>query len=336
MSRFVSLFSAVFIFSVSTVEAQTIIKLDPKLDAIVDANTNLEILLEGDGQFEGPTWMHGPGQGYLIFCDMPGNRIVKWEPSGKYSVVADRIFTGADSSAAFTIARGSQKLFLIGPASTTLDREGRIVFAGLGAGTLERIEADGKRTMLVASFEGHHLNAADDLVIKRDGAIYLTDILRGLYVSDQKPPEGVPHTGVYLFKDGNLTLLDGKLRGPNGIALTPDEKYLYVDDFFAKTVLRYEVKADDTVTNGQIFIDMNSDPAPGGPDGMKVDIMGNVYVTGPGGLWIISPDGVHLGTIKTPKPLTNLTFGDADGKTLYLTSSTALMRIRTKMEGVRP
>ena len=123
---------------------------------------------------------------------------------------------------------------------------------------------------------------------------------------------------------------------PNGLAFAPGEKYFYVNDSFKKTIMRFEVQPDDTIANGQVFIDMTPDKAPGAPDGMKVDRKGNVYCTGPGGFWIMSPEGKHLGTVKTPELPANLAFGDADGKTLYLTARTGLYRIHLKIPGIRP
>jgi gluconolactonase len=205
----------------------------------------------------------------------------------------------------------------------------------MGSGQIVRREADGKLTVLADKYEGHHLNAPNDLVIKSDGAIYFTDIRKDTVTKDQNPPEGVPHTGVYRLKDGKLTLLDGELEAPNGIAFSPDEKTLYVNDIRAKKVVSYEVKPDGTVANRKVFIDMNSDSRPGLPDGMKIDVQGNVWDSGPGGIWIVSPQGKHLGTILTPERLSNLAWGD-DGKTLYTTGGTMVTRIRVKVAGLRP
>jgi gluconolactonase len=137
-----------------------------------------------------------------------------------------------------------------------------------------------------------------------------------------------------LIKDGTVKLLLDNYRTPNGLAFSPDEKYLYVNDSQRSLIMRYDVQPDDTITNGRVFIDMSSDKTPGNPDGMKVDARGNVYCTGPGGVWIISPEGKHLGTIVLPELRgTNMTFGDADGKTLYITDRMSLGRIRLKVAG---
>jgi gluconolactonase len=199
-----------------------------------------------------------------------------------------------------------------------------------------RREKDGKLTLLADKFGGYHLNAPNDLVIKSNGDIYFTDIRALTKSSDFTPPDGVAHTGVYRIKDGMLDLLVRNLDAPNGIAFSPDEKVLYVNDIRAKKVMRYDVKADGTVENGKVFIDMNSDSRPGLPDGMKVDVKGNVWDSGPGGIWIVSPEGKHLGTILMPERLSNLAWGDADGMTLYTTGGTMVTRIRVKVAGLRP
>jgi gluconolactonase len=140
---------------------------------------------------------------------------------------------------------------------------------------------------------------------------------------------------VFLLKDGKLqALVQDPDAFPNGIAFSPDERYLYVNG--ARKIMRYEVKADDTIANGQLLVDMTADPAPGGTDGMKVDQKGNIYCTGAGGVWIISPAGKHLGTIRLPEQPANLAFGDADSRSIYFTARQSLYRIRVKIPGIRP
>ena len=187
--------------------------------------------------------------------------------------------------------------------------------------------------MLASQYDGKRLNSPNDLVYKSDGSLYFTDPPFGLRYPDKKD---LAFNGVYLLKSGKLQVLTRDLPGPNGLALSPDEKHFYVNDSLKKIIMRFDVQPDDTIANGQVFIDMNSDKARGGLDGMKVDDKGNVYCTGPGGLWIISSDGKHLGTVLTPENLTNLAFGDSDGKTLYMTGHIGLSRIRLKIPGVRP
>ena len=163
-----------------------------------------------------------------------------------------------------------------------------------------------------------------------------TDIRANTKSTDFTPAEGVPHTGVYRIKDGKLTLLVKDLDAPNGIAFSPDEKALYVNDIRAKKLWRYDVTTDGGTANGRVLVDMNSDPRPGNPDGMKIDVKGNIWDGGPGGIWVISPEGKHLGTVQIPERISNLAWGDDDGKTLYTTSGTMVTRIRVNVAGVRP
>jgi gluconolactonase len=166
---------------------------------------------------------------------------------------------------------------------------------------------------------------------------HFSDPAAGLRNGNDDPKKELPYTGLFLLKDGKLQLLTKDLR-PNGLAFSPDEKYIYLVDTSGgkKTLQRYEVKSDDTIANGQLFVDMTPDKAPGNPDGIKVDQKGNVYSTGPGGVWIMAPDGKHIGTLLTTELPANLAFGDADSKTLYLTARTGLYRIRLKIPGILP
>jgi gluconolactonase len=173
-------------------------------------------------------------------------------------------------------------------------------------------------------------------VFKSDGSLYFTDPTAGLRLQDKDPKRELPFNGVYRLAKGKVTLLSKDFARPNGIAFSPDEKYLYVNDTSKKIIMRFAVQRDGSVKDGQIISDMNSDTVPGAPDGMKVDQKGNIYCTGPGGFWIMSPEGKHLATVKTKELPANLGWGDADGKALYLTARTGLYRIHLNIPGVRP
>ena len=317
--------------------ASIVERLDPALDALVAPDTKIEKIHEDDQFFEGPVWHHGAEGNFLTFSDLISNRIDKWDPATKQvtTYIAD-VWKGKDNSNAISQQRNGKTYVQVGPNGETLDKQGRLVFTAMGSGQIVRREMDGKLTVLAFRFGGYHLNAPNDLVIKSNGDIYFTDIRALTKSTDFNPTEGVPHTGVYRIKDGKLDMLVRDLDAPNGIAFSPDEKVLYVNDIRAKKVMRYDVKADGTLEKGRVFIDMNSDSRPGLPDGMKVDVKGNVWDSGPGGIWIISPEGKHLGTILTPERLSNLAWGDADGMTLYTTGGTMVTRIRAKVAGVRP
>jgi gluconolactonase len=338
MKAFVISLLAATAMGIGAAQAQnTVERLDPALDALVAPDTRIEKIHEDDQFFEGPVWHHGSAGSFLTFSDLISNRVDKWDPKTKQvSTYIPDVWKGKDNSNAIAQERNGKKYVQVGPNGQTLDKQGRLVFTAMGSGQIVRREADGKLTILADKYEGHHLNAPNDLVIKSDGTIYFTDIRAATKTTDQNPPEGVPHTGVYRIKDGKLELLVGTLEAPNGIAFSPDEKILYVNDIRSKKVMRYDVAADGSIANGRVFIDMNSDPRPGNPDGMKIDVQGNVWDSGPGGIWIVSPEGKHLGTILTPERLSNLAWGDDDGKTIYTTGGTMVTRIRVKVAGLRP
>ncbi len=318
------------------VPAPVVQRLDPAFDALVPADTKVEIIYQGDAFFEGPVW-HRVGAGFLTFSDLIANRIVKWDPATKQTstLVAD-VWKGKDNSSAIRFERDGKTYVQVGPNGETLDKEGRLVFTAMGSGRIMRREADGTITILADKYQGHHFNAPNDLVYKSDGALYFTDIRACLVTADETPRDGVPHTGVYRLKDGQLTLLVSNLDAPNGIAFSPDEKVLYVNDIRQRKLMRYDVQSDGTLLGGRVLVDMIADPRVGNPDGMKVDTRGNIWDGGPGGIWVISPEGKHLGTILMPERISNLAWGDADGMTLYTTGPTLVTRIRVSVSGMRP
>jgi len=338
--RLPMMLSIAFLCSVAIAQAQDwsfVARLNRALDDIVAPDAKVEKVAESFGFLEGPVWVRKGG--YLLFSDIPANVIYKFTPSdGKVSVFLPYSgFTGTDSSTAgMQLNNGKGTVTLLGSNAVTMDPQGRVVYCAHGDRQVVRLESDGKRTVLASQYEGKRLNSPNDLVFKSDGALYFTDPPAGLRDGDKDPKKELPFNGVYLLKDGQLRLLYKDMALPNGIAFTPDEKYLYVNDSVKKTILRFEVKPDDTLGEPQLVIDMTSDKAPGGPDGMKVDQNGNIYCTGPGGFWIISPDGKHLGTVLTTELPANLAFGEADGKTLYLTARTGLYRIHLKIAGIQP
>jgi gluconolactonase len=336
----------------ATVAAQSptngIVRFDAALDAVVPASAKAE-LLKGDyfGAIEGPVWVDDSGGGYLLFSDMAANVIYKWTPAGQLSVYLEKSgYTGSDvNNVGGQYSNGRLQLLLIGSNGLTIDREGRLIVAAMTDRALARIEANGARTTLADKYDGKRLNSPNDLVVKSDGAIYFTETTSGMRGRDESPARELPFHGVYLIKDpstalgasGALRLLDKDPQGaaPNGIAFSPDEKILYVNG--GTKITAYDVAADDTIANPRVLIDMGGDrTTPGNTDGMKVDRSGNIYCSGPGGIWIVSPQGKHLGTIVTPERVANLAFGDTDSKRLYMVGGRSLWRIRVNIAGIRP
>jgi gluconolactonase len=306
-----------------------IVRADPGIDAIVGANPKIFKLAEGFQFTEGPVWVRD-GK-YLLFSDPNHNTIYKYTSDGVLSVFLDQSgYDGAD------IAEYTQP----GSNGLTFDRQGRLTINQHGNRRVVRMEKNGSLTVLADHDNGQRLNSPNDLVYKSDGALYFTDPPFGLPKFFDDPRKQLPYSGVYrVSPDGKKTqLLTAELKGPNGLAFSPDETYFYVGDWDPekKVVMRYEVNVDGTLSNGKVFFDMTSAKGEDAIDGIKVDQKGNLYVSGPGGLWIISPEGKHLGTIIAPMHPHNMAWGDDDGKTLYLCARSGLYRIRLNVAGIRP
>ena len=323
------------LLSAQTPGKSSILKLDPALDAIVSSNAKVDILKDDYfGIAEGPVWIKNGQSGYLLFSDIGSNNIYKWTPDGKLSVFLEKTgWTGTDTSTLQGLISGfNGRIYTVafGSNGIALDPQGRLVWCAQGDRAIIRHEKDGKRTVLADRYQGKRLNRPNDLVVKSDGSIYFTDP----YAAN-RPGTELDFGGVFLIKDGNVQVVEREY-GPNGIVFSPDEKYLYVNG--AQKIYRYDAMPDGKLANRRLLVDMSTDKAPGGADGMKVDQKGNLYSSGPGGVWIISPEGKHLGTILAPEGggVTNVAFGDSDGKTLFLTVRRTLARIRVNIPGVRP
>lgn len=321
-----------------------ILRLDPALDALVSPDAKLELVKTGFGFTEGITWVQHGKSGYLLFSDMPANVIYKMPPDGQATIYLDHSgYTKPDIwNVGMDQTNGKdpsdplfRRFFIIGSNGLALDRQGRIVIATWGGRSIDRIEKNSKRTTLADRYNGKRFDGPNDVVVKKDGAIYFTDSVGGMRGRDKDPTREMDIQGVYMIKEGKVTLLIKDIPTPNGLAFSPDEKYLYANGSSAKFVRRYTVLPDDTLTDSQMFIDMSADKTPGITDGMKVDTKGNVWESGDGGIWIISPEGKHLGTIFSPELVANLAFGDADNKTLYVAARTSIYKIRVNTPGLR-
>jgi gluconolactonase len=300
-----------------------VLRLDPAIDAIVPANPKIFKLADGFKFTEGPIWVREGG--YLLFSDPNSNIIYKYK-DGQLSVFKTQSgYSGAD------VAEYGQP----GSNGITLDPQGRLTIDQHGNHRVIRIEKDGSETVLADKFEGKRLNSPNDLVYRSDGTLFFTDPPFGLPKFFDDPRKELKFSGVYSIHKNKLRLLTKEFTGPNGIAFSPDEKYLYVGnwDEKAKVVKRYVVNADGTISNGKLFFDMTNAKGEDAIDGVKVDQRGNVYVSGPGGLWIISPEGKHLGTVYAPKHIHNMAWGDEDGKMLYLCARSGLYRMRLNVAG---
>jgi gluconolactonase len=301
---------------------------DAAFDAIVGPNPKVFKLAEGFTFTEGPVWVPAQG-GYLLFSDPNENTVYRWTPDNRLEVYRTPSgYSGVD------IAEYRQP----GSNGLTLDAQGRLTVNEHGNRRVVRLDGNGRTTVLADRYQGKRLNSPNDLVYRSDGALFFTDPAFGLPKVFDDPRKELPYQGVYSLHQGRLRLLTDALSGPNGLAFSPDEKYLYVGnwDDRHKVVMRYPVRPDATIGPGEVFFDMTNAPGEDAIDGVKVDRQGNVYVSGPGGLWVLSPQGRHLGTIVTPMHVHNMAWGDADGQTLYLCARNGLYRMHLGIPGIQP
>jgi gluconolactonase len=301
-----------------------ILRLEPALDAIVLPGTKIEKLAGGFLFTEGPIWVRDGS--YLLFSDPNNNLIYRWSENDGVSIYRTHSgYTGVD------IGEYGQP----GSNGLTLDTEGRVTINEHGNRRVTRLEKNGQLTVLADRYNGKRLNSPNDLVYRSDGALYFTDPPFGLPKFFDDPRKELAFSGVYCLIHGELKLVSTDLSGPNGLAFSPDEKYLYVDNWDEKNkvILRYDVQPDGTLSNKKIFFDATNNPGEDAWDGLKVDQQGNVYASGPDGLWILSPEGKHLGTIVGPEHPHNLAWGESNHKTLYLAAQTGLYRITVNIPG---
>jgi len=305
-------------------------RLAPGLEGLIDPNAPIEKLAEGFRWSEGPVWVR-QGGGYLLFSDVPANRIHRWSERDGLSVFMDP--SG-----------------LVGPIPPSLREAGSnglipghgnsILMADSGSRTIARLDLTTRqKTVLAERYGGHRLNSPNDLVLARNGAIYFTDPPYGLAGINDSPLKEQPVNGVYrLDPDGTVTLIDGGLSFPNGILLSPDGRTLYVSNSDPRRAIwmAYRLDVRGNVAGRRVFADVTAQVArdrPGLPDGMAVDRFGNLFASAPGGIIVITPRGRILGRIVTGTAVANCTFG-GDGRTLYMTSNNMVARVRTRTLGL--
>jgi gluconolactonase len=301
-------------------------RVGSRIDEIVPPNARLERIAGGFEFTEGPVWTR---DGALLFSSPNTNAIYRWAPTGAVTVFRPKAgYSGVD------IARYHQP----GSNGLTFSPDGLLTICQHGNRRIIRVNPHGDTTVLADRYDGKRLNSPNDLVYRSDGTLYFTDPPFGLPEGFGDPGKQLPFSGVYRVRDGAVTLESDELEGPNGIALSPDEHHLYVGnwDLERKIVMRYDIGEDGSLANGAVFFDMTDAPGEDAIDGIKVDQAGNLYVCGPGGIWLLSPGGNHLGTLELPESPHNLAWGDEDGRTLYVTALTSVYRLRLAAPGVRP
>jgi gluconolactonase len=307
-------------------------RMDPRIDRLLAPDAKLEVLDFGFDWTEGPVWVKSGG--YLLFSDIPPNQVWKWkEGEGRSLYLTPSGYTGDQP-------RGGEP----GSNGLLLDPKGNLVLCQHGDRRVARMDAPlsapaPRFATLADRYDGKRLNSPNDAAFHSSGALYFTDPPYGLEGNVNDPAKELPFQGVYrLGADGKLTLLDDKVTRPNGIALSPDEKKLYVASSDPqKAIWRvYDVRPDGTLAGGRVFFDATSYVGRFGykglPDGLKVDQAGNVWATGPGGLWVLAPDGKPLALLHTWEATSNCAWGE-DGKSLFITADMYLLRLRTTTKG---
>lgn len=297
-------------------------RVSVKFDSLVPVDATIEKLADGFAFTEGPVWDRRNNQ--LYFSDLRSNAIHTWSDADGLNTFLKPVFTGD---------AGHES---VGSNGLTIDGEGRLLLMEHGSRVVSRIEADGSRTVLADRYGDGRLNSPNDSVWHSSGWLYFTDPPYGLAQQEQDPLRELEFNGIYRVYPGTgeVQLLERNQSRPNGIALSLDESTLYVanSDGNNKVWYAYDVAYDGQISNRRVFFDVNDQDATGAADGMKIDESGNIFATGPGGVWVFDPEGNHLGTIKPPEVPANVAWGD-DGSVLYMTARTGLYRIKLSTRG---
>ncbi|MCX6641776.1 MAG: SMP-30/gluconolactonase/LRE family protein [Candidatus Bathyarchaeota archaeon] len=280
-----------------------------KNSIFIQENSEVERLTTGYQFLEGPVW--NSAYGFLLFSDIPANRIYKWVPDGSVSV--------------FREPCGNSN-------GLTFDKRGNLIICEHGTRRLSILEKNEDYKVLADRYQDKRLNSPNDVVVRSDGKIYFTDPPYGIKVDEQE----LPFQGVYSLdvEKEKLTLLLNDFDRPNGLAFSPDEKVIYIADSSNRRHVRaFDVESDGSLIHGRVFAEIRSE-LPGNPDGMKVDVEGNLYIAAAGGVWVFSVKGEHLGIIDTPETPANLAWGDKDWRSLFITARTSLYHVKIKTKGV--
>jgi gluconolactonase len=287
----------------------------PGFERFVPPGTVLDTVASGLIFTEGPVWQ--PKEGCLFFVDIRGDRLLKYTPGKGLATVIQPAGKGN---------------------GLTLDHDDRILCAGWGGRTVWRLEPDGSVTTLASHWQGRKINTPNDIVVKSDGTIWWTDMINGIYIPGmctEDVQRYLDFEGVFRLNAGGagMALMADDLITPNGLCFSPDEKLLYVNESSQRRIRVWDVGADNTLANGRLFY-KDTFSEMGVPDGMKVDVEGNVYCTGSAGIHIISPDGQLLGRIHTPEHAANMAWADDDWRTMYITARGIVYRTRLGIPGV--
>ena len=302
---------------------------DPAMEQLIDKESKIEILAEGFTWTEGPVWIGSATDGHLLFSDIPRNSIFRWKQGEGISLFMNP--SGYTGVTYYGLEPGSNGLLL--------DQNRNLVMCEHGDRRVSVLTPGGGKRTLADNYQGKRLNSPNDAVLKSNGDLFFTDPPYGLPMREKDPRRELDHFGVYRIsqKTGELTLLTTQLQRPNGIAFSPDEKILYVAQSDPKLAIwmAFDVQADGTVGQGRVLYDVTAQVGeqPGLPDGMSVDQQGNLWASGPGGIFVLSPSGKPLGRITTGQKTSNCCFGE-DGMTLFITADMYLCRVRTKAKGL--